>query len=529
MALLVYTTATLLLYLLALAVHRLYLSPLAKSKIPGPRLGALTKFYEAYYEIVQRGKFAFKLDDLHERYGPIIRITPDEVHIKDSSFWDELFVKHPKASRYSSTASRFGNDDSMFSVADAGYHRMLRAPLNPFFSRRAIIDQQSLVQEKCNKMLEGMTKLKDIGTVFKVTDAFAAFAGDVISQYSFGFSYGLVNNYETGWSQNFHDAYLSLGAFGHVAVQYPWVNNLLKAIPERLVLRMDPSLGQMLQLQKDFVATIDDIKQSAKSPEQRSPLRTMFHALLDSELPEYAKTITRLEHEAQTVIGGGIVTTAWALTQSVFYILNDPTVYKRLADELHQAIPDANSSDAFAYEKLERLPYLTGCVKEGIRFSYGISGRLPRVFHEAIQYREYTIPAGTAIAMSIRDVNFDDSIYDEPRNFKPERWTAVNRSAMAADRSSLESHFVTFGRGPRMCLGINLAYMELYIVLAQIFRRLVLELHNTDESDVELAHDFFLPSPKLDSKGVRVMVVGTQSWRRCSSYVRPYTSPALFS
>ncbi|KAI7035761.1 hypothetical protein KC352_g47011, partial [Hortaea werneckii] len=111
---------------------------------------------------------------------PIIRITPDEVHIKDSSFWDELFVKRPKASRYSSTASRFGNDDSMFSVADAGYHRMLRAPLNPL----AIIDQQSLVQEKCNKMLEGMIKLKDIGTVFKVTDAFAAFAGDVISQYS---------------------------------------------------------------------------------------------------------------------------------------------------------------------------------------------------------------------------------------------------------------------------------------------------------------------------------------------------------
>lgn len=53
--------------------------------------------------------------------------------------------------------------------------------------------------------------------------------------------------------------------------------------------------------------------------------------------------------------------------------------------------------------------------------------------------------------------------------------------------------------------------MELYIVLAQIFTRLVLELHSTDESDVELAHDFFLPSPKLDSKGVRVRVVGTQS------------------
>ncbi|KAI7156611.1 hypothetical protein KC349_g6175 [Hortaea werneckii] len=476
MALLELTTAALLFYLITLAVYRLYLCPLAKSKIPGPRLGALTKFYEAWYEIVQRGRFAFKIDDLHEHHGPIIRITPEEVHIKDSSFWDEIFVKHPKASRYS-TASRFGNDDSMFAQADAGYHRMLRAPLNPFFSRRAIIDQQSLVQEKCSIMLEGMTKLKDIGTVFKITDAFAAFAGDVISQYSFGFSYG----------------------------------QLLKAIPESFVLKMDPSLGQMLQLQKDFVTTIDDIRQRAKSPEQQNPKRTMFHTLLDSELPEYAKTTVRLEHEAQTVIGGGIVTTAWALTQSVFYILNDPAVYEKLLCELHQAIPDVTAPDLFAYEKLERLPCLSGCIREGIRFSYGISGRLPRVLHEPIQYREYTIPADTAISMSIRDVNFDEAIYDEPRKFKPERWTIVNgRPAMAADGSSLESHFVTFGKGARMCLGINLAYMELYVVLAQIFRRLVSELHSTDESDVELAHDFFLPSPRLDSKGVRVVIVGTR-------------------
>lgn len=53
--------------------------------------------------------------------------------------------------------------------------------------------------------------------------------------------------------------------------------------------------------------------------------------------------------------------------------------------------------------------------------------------------------------------------------------------------------------------------MELYIVLAQLFRRFSLELYETDESDVLLAHDFFLPSPKLDSKGVRVRIVGEES------------------
>ena len=69
-----------------------------------------------------------------------------------------------------------------------------------------------------------MSKLKENGSVFRITDAFGAFAGDVISQYAFGFSYGQVEHYENGWEDNFHDAYISLGAFGHVTVQYPWMN-----------------------------------------------------------------------------------------------------------------------------------------------------------------------------------------------------------------------------------------------------------------------------------------------------------------
>lgn len=56
-------------YLTALGVYRVYFSPLARSKIPGPKLGALSKFYEAYYEIVKKGKLSFKLDELHQKHG----------------------------------------------------------------------------------------------------------------------------------------------------------------------------------------------------------------------------------------------------------------------------------------------------------------------------------------------------------------------------------------------------------------------------------------------------------------------------
>jgi len=65
---------------------------------------------------------------------------------------------------------------------------------------------------------------------------------------------------------------------------------------------------------------------------------------------------------------------------------------------------------------------------------------------------------------------------------------------------------VAFGKGPRQCLGINLAHAELYMGIASLFRRFNLELYETDKSDLVLKHDFFLPAPKSESKGVRVVV-----------------------
>jgi hypothetical protein len=56
-----------LVYLISLAVYRLYLSPLAN--YPGPKLAALSKWYEFYYEVVCGGQFTVHIRELHKQYG----------------------------------------------------------------------------------------------------------------------------------------------------------------------------------------------------------------------------------------------------------------------------------------------------------------------------------------------------------------------------------------------------------------------------------------------------------------------------
>ena len=96
---------------------------------------------------------------------------------------------------------------------------------------------------------------------------------------------------------------------------------------------------------------------------------TIFHTLLgDKNLPESEKTNLRFAEEAQLLLGAGIETTSWSLCQTFYYLLSQPEVLSKLKAELYEAIPNAAQLDAFDYVKLETLPYLRGCIKEGIRY-----------------------------------------------------------------------------------------------------------------------------------------------------------------
>jgi hypothetical protein len=97
-----------LLYSISLIIYRLYFHPLAK--FPGPKLAAATGWYETYHDLkTPGGQFMYRLHKLHKTYGnkrlhtepskakgsvlgPIVRLSPNEVHISDTAWVDTLLV-----------------------------------------------------------------------------------------------------------------------------------------------------------------------------------------------------------------------------------------------------------------------------------------------------------------------------------------------------------------------------------------------------------------------------------------------------
>jgi cytochrome P450 len=229
-------------------------------------------------------------------------------------------------------------------------------------------------------------------------------------------------------------------------------------------------------------------------------------------LPPKEKSDERLAQDGQTVVIAGTLTTAWALCVAVFYLLMQPSALQKLKAELQTVLKGPSSSATLA--SLEKLPYLTGCVQECIRLSYGVSTRLARIApDEALVFsdgaKDWVIPPGTPVSMTSALLHHEESIFPNSRKFEPERWIG---------HPHLDKYLVSFSKGTRQCIGINLAYAELYLALARIFRAYgskdvwvegdvgYLELYETTEKDIVLTKDMFIPVGNDGSKGVRILV-----------------------
>jgi cytochrome P450 len=180
---------------------------------------------------------------------------------------------------------------------------------------------------------------------------------------------------------------------------------------------------------------------------------TIFHSLLSSDLPSSEKTSERLAEEAILLLGAGTHTTSWVLSVSTFHLLSQPLILRKLKSELETAIPDLNGSISLA--RLEQLPHLTAVIKEGLRLAVGNTSWIPRISRDKpIKYREYEIATGTPVSMTIPIMQQDERIFPDAKAFYPERW-------IEDKTGHLDRYLVAFCKGPRGCVGINLAWAEL--------------------------------------------------------------------
>lgn len=175
---------------------------------------------------------------------------------------------------------------------------------------------------------------------------------------------------------------------------------------------------------------------------------------------------------AQTLIIAGSETTASALAAMTFWLLKNPTCLQKLQDEVRSAFasPEEITGDAAA-----RCEYLHGVIEEGLRLSPPLATALPRDCPGAVIDGHY-VPAGYTVCVENFELARDARYWKDPESFIPERW-------IGEGLGDNKDAFQPFSTGPRACLGINLAYLEMRITLAKVICSFDMELVAPDVED----------------------------------------------
>lgn len=183
-----------------------------------------------------------------------------------------------------------------------------------------------------------------------------------------------------------------------------------------------------------------------------------------------------LQHVALNFILAGRDTSSVALSWFFWLCIQNPTVVEKILMELCTVLTETRGSDTskwmeepLVFEEVDRLVYLKAALSETLRLYPSVPEDSKHVVNDDVLPSGTFVPAGSNVTYSIYSIGRMNYIWGEDcLEFKPERWLSADGKKIEVQDSY---KFVSFNAGPRICLGKDLAYLQMKSIAAAVLLR----------------------------------------------------------
>ncbi|KAG9204035.1 hypothetical protein G6514_001671 [Epicoccum nigrum] len=448
--------------------------------LPGPWYTRFTHL--RLKRAVVTGQRIFYIDGLHKKYGPVVRLSPNEVAVADLDAFKEIHkigTKYMKSEWY----LRLANfpKAGVFTMLDPREHGPRRKLLSRGFSRTYLVENwEHKVREKA---LLAVRKIKADATrgTADVYNWWMLLASDISAHLTFGESFGML---ETGHQNQFLRVLKKLTMGAGIMVEMPFLR-LLRFVPI-------PAVQEMFNANEYIIQGAGRAAEMARS---RKGETNIFAKVIEDCEKEGDGHLDDMDVkiEAMNIIIAGTDTTGVTLTYLTWAVLQRPRLQYALEAEV------AALGDNFTENDLINLPLLNAVIEETLRLYGAAPSSLPRVVPQGgTKFAGLYIPQGVTVDTQAYTFHRDPTIWSDPLTFDPYRWI-VSKEGYPAEALSpaAKTAFHPFGAGARSCIGIHLARMELRYAVAFMFREMkgVKLAASTTPESMEF-ENFFLIAPK---------------------------------
>jgi cytochrome P450 len=166
--------------------------------------------------------------------------------------------------------------------------------------------------------------------------------------------------------------------------------------------------------------------------------------------------------EATVMLNAGSNPMATTMVNTLYLLIKNPSTMTKLRAEVDPVL----GSDVIAsFKQIEGLKYLRACIDEAMRDRPSTSFGLPRKTPpQGATISGYQIPGGVTVSVPTYTLHHNPTIFTNPWEYKPERW-------LEGDTAAVKNYVIPFSVGARACIGRNIAYLEIMIVIATLVHR----------------------------------------------------------
>ncbi|KAH9434808.1 hypothetical protein MCOR02_003771 [Pyricularia oryzae] len=432
-------------------VYNVFFHPLRE--YPGPWHRGASRL--PYTISIFRGDVTFRVKALHDKYGNVVRITPDTLSYTDSQAWSDVYsLKKTGSSGNLPKDPKFYVAAPDTSTANDADHRRLRRVQAHAFSEKALTMQESFIQQHTDRYIKCLARAaQEADGVVDVVKWVNFLTTDLIGDLSFGETFGgLASGRLHPWLES---VFTTLKTFTFIRefLRLPsWATRLAVAcIPKH-----------MLEHQRSAVAFGAD---AARARIERGSGKPDFmHYILRHEKDdEKGMSPDEIYMAAITFIVAGSETTATMISGTVYLLLQHPDVLHRLVSVIRTDFP---AIDDMNLVNLQQHEYLNAVIKEGLRLYPPAADFLFRTSGgQSVVVAGRVVPPKTSLTMNLWAMYRDPTNFHRPLEFIPDRWL---KDAPAEFDKDDRACFKPFSVGPRDCIGKNLAYAEMRLILAKM-------------------------------------------------------------
>ncbi|CAI7662150.1 unnamed protein product [Penicillium glandicola] len=466
------------LHLIGLIVYNIYFHPL--SKYPGRKSMAATRL--PYIRIILSGRFPQETKRLHQQYGDVVRIAPDELSFIDSTAWKAIYgtrVGHgQKAKDYRFYGPPIEGAPGIIVSNDADHSRFRRL-LSHAFSDSSLRGQEPIIQsyvdllmQRLHEKIEGGTKAVDMVAWYNFTTF------DIIGDLAFGEPFDCLKNADYHQWVSIIFSTIKYAAYSNVSLRLPGSKYILSYITPKHVISQRST---HLALTKKKVQ--GRITKSNERPD-------FFGNILKHENTEKGISIPEMVTNGSTLIIAGSETTATLLSGVTYLLLRNPRVLAKLQHEVRSAF---TKEEEINLESCNKLEYCLAVLTETLRVYPPVAVGLPRIVDaQGDMIAGNWVPGGTVVSVSHLAASHSPTNFTDAEQFIPERhlddprFVNDNKNAMQP-----------FSFGPRNCIGRNLAYVEMRIILARMVFNFDMELGQPEEDWMDQESFFLWEKTKL--------------------------------